>query len=78
MSEPIKHKDCGGEVVSEELVFTGYEIASDGDGGWDYVGNVAYHVPDDSAPFVFVCVKCGWKEDHLLVVIEGSEMRGKV
>ena len=77
MSEPIKHKDCGGEVVSEELVFTGYEIASDGAGGWDYVGNIMYHVPDDSAPYVFTCIACGWKEDHLLVTIEGAEMRGK-
>jgi len=37
VSEPIKHKGCGGDVVSEELIFTGYEIVSDGAGGWDTV-----------------------------------------
>ena len=77
MSEPIKHKDCGGEIISEEAVFNGYEIASDGLGGWDYVGNIAYTVEDDSSPYQFYCGSCGWKEDHLLVIIEGAEMRGK-
>ena len=77
MSEPITHKDCGGEIISEEAVFTGYEIFSNGVGGCDYAGNVAYHVPDESSPYMFACGACGWKEDHLCVVIEGTEMRGK-
>lgn len=77
MSEPIKHKGCGGEVVSEELIFTGYEIVSDGAGGWDYAGNISYRVPDESAPYVFVCTSCGWKEDHDFTVIDGSEIGGK-
>lgn len=79
MSEPITHKDCGGEIVSEELVAVGYEIASDGAGGWDYIGQIAYHNPlDGGSDFMFRCGSCGWKEDHNYVVIDGSEMRDKL
>ncbi len=78
MSETIRHKGCGGEIVSEELIYTGYEIVSDGAGGWDYAGNISYHVPDDSAPYAFACTACGWKEDQRDVLIDGLEMEGKV
>jgi hypothetical protein len=77
VSEGIRHKDCGGEIVSEELIYTGYEIVSDGAGGWDYAGNISYHVPDDSAPYAFACTSCGWKEDQRDVLIDGFEMVGK-
>ena len=78
-AEIITHKDCGGEIVSEELEIVGYEIVSDGVGGWEYKGEKAYSYGDDHgySSFVFNCVKCGWRTEHAFAIIDGAEMTEK-
>ena len=80
MSEAITHKDCGGEITSEELEVVGYEIVSDGVGGWDYAMKRAYSYGDDRgyAPYVFRCCKCDWHTEHDLAILDGSVMSEKV
>ena len=79
MSEAITHKDCGGEIVSEELEVVGYEIVSDGLGGWEYKGEKAYSYGDDQSrgSYFFNCVKCGWRADHVFCIIDGAQMEEK-
>lgn len=79
MSEPITHKDCGGEIVSEELEVVGYEIVSDGIGGWDYAMKRAYSYGDEHgyASHMFKCVKCDWVSEHQLSVLNGTVMTDK-
>lgn len=79
MSDPITHKNCGGEIVSEELEVIGYEIISDGIGGWDYAMKRAYSYGDDrgdSSP-MFKCLKCDWSSEHQLSVLDGTVMTDK-
>lgn len=78
MSEPIKHKVCGGEIVSNEMVVISYEIVSDGAGGWEYGGNKIDEFPfEGPLDYLFTCRSCGWSTEHYNAIIEGDEMRGK-
>ena len=80
MSEAITHKDCGGEIVSEELEVVGYEIVSDGAGGWEYAMKRAYSYGDDHGytSYAFRCCKCDWRTEHDFAILDGSVMSEKV
>jgi hypothetical protein len=71
---PLTHKGCGGEVHSVEAVYITYEIASDGQGGWDYTGNSDMGDAVDGLDYQFECQVCGKYDDHYRVVIEGTEV----
>jgi hypothetical protein len=71
---------CGGEVVARELVQVGYEIATDGKGGYEYTGNRLYENGDPFELSEAVCRECDWslvltgvKLDDNGVVIDEEE-----
>jgi hypothetical protein len=54
---------CGeckeGEMVADERVLIGFEIVSDGKGGYEYTGNKKYESPSEEDDIVARCVECG-------------------
>ena len=55
---------CGeckkGEMVADERVLIGFEIVSDGKGGYEYTGNKKYEVPSEEDDIIVRCVECGY------------------
>lgn len=66
---------CGvcrkGEMVADELVLVGFEIVSDGKGGFDWTGNRLYENSGQGDDIVARCRECG----HDLPI---SDLRGLV